>query len=163
MIIICILWFLLNILIKDIEIPTKLACGEKKDIAQGRIKGVTIRDALQRFTMIAIEDNVLRASCLISITWKNDSNLPDSGIREIITMPVTSSSKVKGDTTLLFWRDGPGQLMCLFVELDSRMGAPEHILQCTQSDRVQIGVPGTCSAVIIGLLSIIDVELGKSR
>jgi hypothetical protein len=48
------LWLLLNIPIEEVVIPTKLASGKKEDIAQGRIKWVNIRDALQRFTMEAI-------------------------------------------------------------------------------------------------------------
>ena len=78
-------------------------------------------------------------------------------------MPVTSSSKVKGNMTLLFWRNGHGQLICLFVEANSRMNVPEHILQYTQSGRMQIGVSGTYSMTLMSHLSIIDVELSKSR
>ena len=48
------IWFLPNIFIKDARVPTKLACRKKKDIAQGRINGVTIRDALQRSAMVTI-------------------------------------------------------------------------------------------------------------
>ena len=53
-IVIFIIWFLCNIFIKDARVPTKLACKKKKDIAQGRVKGVTIRDVLQRSAMVAI-------------------------------------------------------------------------------------------------------------
>jgi hypothetical protein len=117
----CMILFLLNILIEDVGVPTKLASRKKKNISQGRIEGVNIRDALQRFTMEAIQDNVLRTSYLIPITRKNDSNLPDRGIRGLIATPITSSSKAKGNAALLLWRDGMGQLKCLPVEANSRM------------------------------------------
>jgi hypothetical protein len=48
------LLFFLNISIEEVGEPTKLASRKKKDIAQGRIEEVNIRDALQRFTMEAI-------------------------------------------------------------------------------------------------------------
>ena len=145
--------------------PTKLASGEKKHIAQGRIEGVKIRDALQWRAMKAIQDNVLRASDLIPITWQNDCNLPDSSIRGLIAMPVTSSIKAKGNATLLLWRDGTGQLKCLFVEVRLQDGSARACLA------VHAKVP-ECRLVFqafaarrswAALSIVMDVQLGIDR
>jgi hypothetical protein len=70
---------------------------------------MNIRNALQRFTMKAIQDDVLRNSYLISITWQDDCNLSDRGIRGLIAAPITPSIKVKSNATLLLLRHGCSQ------------------------------------------------------
>jgi hypothetical protein len=120
---------LFNSGIEDLWIPPKLASGEKQHIVQGGIEGVCIRDALQRFAMVAIQDNVLRTLQLITITWQNHSYLLDCSIRGIIATPVTVRVKAKSNATLPLFRHGSGQLISLFVKANSRMGGVEHALK----------------------------------
>ena len=100
--------------------PTKLASGKEEDIAQGRIEGVNVRNAPQR-TIIAIQDDVLRASDLIPITWQDDCNLPDSSIRLLITTPVTPRIKAQGNVTVALRGHSKAQPIGLLVEGDTRM------------------------------------------
>jgi hypothetical protein len=79
----------LNSLIEDVRVPSKLASGIKEDIMQGRVEGMDVRDALQWRAMEAVQDDVLRPPDLVPITWENDSNLPDRGIRGLIVMPMS--------------------------------------------------------------------------
>jgi hypothetical protein len=112
---------LLNILIEDVRMPTELSSGIEEDIAQGRVEGMSVRDALQRLAMKAIQDDVLRASDLVSITRQNHCNLPDSSIRGLVAPPVTARVKAQCNATLLLSRHGPCQLKSLLVEAHSRM------------------------------------------
>jgi hypothetical protein len=65
----------LSLMIGQVRIPTKLASRKKENIAQRGIKRVKVRNALKRRAMLAIKDNILRASRLVTITWQNDCNL----------------------------------------------------------------------------------------
>jgi hypothetical protein len=120
---------LFNSLVEDGGMPTELASGEKEDITQGRVEGVRVSNALQWLAIKAIQDDVLRPPNLVSITWQDDCNLPDSSIRGLVVPPVTTRVKVESDATLLLIRHVLGQLKSLLVEANSRMGAPEHVLQ----------------------------------
>ena len=96
--------------------------------------------------MFAIQDNILRSCCLITITWQNNSYVSDRGIWGLIVMPITSS-KAKDNPTLLLLRHVSGQFKCLFIVLNSRMMGSKHFLQLTQSCSIQTRVPGICHAV----------------
>ena len=87
----CIL--ILNIGIENLGMPTELASGEQKDIAQGRIEWVSVKDALKTLPMVAIQDDILRSSDLVTITWQNNCYLPDRSIRGLIAASVTPSIK----------------------------------------------------------------------
>jgi hypothetical protein len=113
--------YLLNILIEDVRMIRELASGIEEDIVQGRVEGMSVSNVLQRFTMKAIQDDVLRPSDMISITRQYHCNLPDSSIRGLIVPPVTARVKVQCNATLLLSRHGPCQLKCLLVEAHSRM------------------------------------------
>jgi hypothetical protein len=65
----------LSLLIGQARIPTKLASRKKENIVQRGIKRVKVRNVLKRRAMLAIKDDILRASRLITITWQNDCNL----------------------------------------------------------------------------------------
>ena len=121
-VLIVITWcILLNSLIEDGRVSTKLASGEKEHIVQCRIERVSIRDVLQRWTMVAIQDDVLRTSDLISITWQDDCNLPDSSIRLLIAEPITTFIKAQGNVTLMLWRHSKAHMISPLVEGDTRM------------------------------------------
>ena len=71
--------------------------------------------------MVAIQDDILRASDLIPITWQNDCNLPDRGIRSLIATPITCGIKAQGNASLLLWRHSKAQLIGLLVVGNTRM------------------------------------------
>jgi hypothetical protein len=54
-----------------------------------------VRDPKKAVAVLSVHNNVLRASIPLSITNDNNSNLPCSGIRKIVTAPVTVWIKVK--------------------------------------------------------------------
>jgi hypothetical protein len=111
---------LLNSLIEDGGMPTELASGVEEDIMQGRVEGVRVRDALQWLGIKAIQYDVLRPPNLVSITWQDDCNLPDSSIRGLVATSVTCGVKVKSNATLLLIRHVPGQLKSLLIEAHSQ-------------------------------------------
>jgi len=68
--------------------------------------------------MLAIKDNVLRASRLITITWKDNCNLPHSRIRVLVVASISGRIKAQGYLALLSVRYVSSQLKCMFVELN---------------------------------------------
>ena len=67
-----------------------------------------IRDALQRRATLAIQDDILRALGLITITRQNDSNLLYRSIWCLIAVSVTVGIKVQCNLARLLWRHGRG-------------------------------------------------------
>jgi hypothetical protein len=63
-------WYtiILNISIENLGMPTELASGEQEDIAQEGIERVSIKDAHHTSPMVAIQDDSLRTSGLVTIT-----------------------------------------------------------------------------------------------
>jgi hypothetical protein len=149
----------LNILIRNIGKPPKLASGEEEDIAQGWVVRMDIRDALKRLSMVAIQDNVLRAPWLITITQDKNCNLSDRGIRGLVVPPITTWIKAQCNATLLSQRHGTRQLKSLLVVLHPRMGVEEHVLQSPQSARIEAGVPCIGGAMHMSHIRITDVKL----
>ena len=68
--------------------------------------------------MLAIKDDILRASRLITITWKDNCNLPHSRIRVLVAVSISGRIKVQGYLALLDVRYVSSQLKCVFVELN---------------------------------------------
>jgi hypothetical protein len=62
-----------------------------------------IRDTPKR-AILAVKNNILGVLDLIPITWENDCDLIDRGIRGIVTSSITILIKVKRDCALLFRR-----------------------------------------------------------
>jgi hypothetical protein len=124
---------ILNISIENLGMPTELASGEQEDIAQGGIERVSIKDAHKTSPMVAIQDDVLRTSDLVTITWQNNCYLIDRGIRGLIATPVTSRIKAKSNLTLPIWRHGTCQLKSLNKTANSRVVAIKHVLESVQS------------------------------
>jgi hypothetical protein len=69
--------------------PLKLSRRKQKDVVKGRIEWMYISDALKGSTMPAVENDVACALWLITITWKNDSNLIGGSIGKIVSVTVT--------------------------------------------------------------------------
>ena len=74
--------------ILNLRMPLKLSSRKQKDIVKGRIEWMHISDALKGRVMSAVENNVMCALWLITITWKNDSNLIVGGIGKIVSVMV---------------------------------------------------------------------------
>ena len=87
----------------------------QKHIAEGRIERVAVRDALEAIAILAVEDDVPIPPWLISIPWKNDSNLVAGGIRKVVPMAVTALIKAKSDPAVLLRWQIPGELKGLLV------------------------------------------------
>jgi hypothetical protein len=84
---------------------------------------MVISNPLKGSAKLPVENDVLNISRPISISWQNDSNLPDRCIWSLIATPITVFLKAQGYLALLFRRHILGQFICLPVELNSRMGA----------------------------------------
>ena len=149
----------LNIVMRDVGKPPKLASGEQKDMVQGRVVKVAIRDALKMLIMVAIQDNVLRTPWLITITQNKESNLSNRGIWSLIAPPITTWIKVQGNVTLLHLRHGMHQLKGLLVILHPRMSVEEHVLQGLQCGRSQVGVACIVVVMSVSHIRVTDVKL----
>jgi hypothetical protein len=132
---------ILNIGIENLGMPTELASGEQKDIAQRGVEWVSVMDALKTLPMVAIQDDILRTSDLVTITWQNNCNLPDRSIRGLIAAHVTPRIKANGNLTLLLKRHCTCQLKSLPIKANSRMMAKKHVLENLQCGMSQIGIP----------------------
>jgi len=111
---------ILQLYVGNPRIPSHLSSGEKKDIAQRRVKGMRVRHS-EKGLILPVNDDVLWPRKLVSITNNNNSDLIDSGIREIVAMPVTVLIKVKRDLITLFRRHKGSHLICLLIKVNSRM------------------------------------------
>jgi hypothetical protein len=109
---------------------------------KGRIEGVQISDSLKGLAMPAVENDVTCAHWLITISWKNDSNLIVGGIRKIVATTVTGFIEAQGNLALLFWSHVSGELMSLLVHLNCWMTTVEHVLEGGQSMAIEVSVPG---------------------
>ena len=67
---------ILNISIENLGMPTELASGEEENIVRRGIEWVSIIDALKTLPMVVIQDDILRTSDLITITWQNNCQSP---------------------------------------------------------------------------------------
>ena len=143
--------------------PTELASGEQEDIAQGRIEWMSVKDALKNLPMVAIQDDILRSSDLVTITRQNNCYLPERNIRGLIAASVTPSIKVKGNLTLLLSRHGTHQLISLPIKVNSRVVVKKHVLEDLQCGASQLGVPCIAKMGIESLLRVKNVELGVDR
>ena len=122
--------------------------------------------------ILPINDDVLRPSNPLSITNDNDSYLIDIGVRKIVATPVSSWIKVKRYLTLPIRRQGGGQLECLLIKMNSRMGLVKHALKYTQgcaikmklTIRVELSMMGNTMLKSIKKADVvIDVQLGICR
>ena len=157
----------IHLIAENGRIPTQLASWEKKNIVQGRVKGMRVCDPEKALTLILPVDNdILRPSDLLSITNNYDSNLIGSGIGKIVAALVTIFIKVKGDAVPLIRAHPRSDLICLSIKLNCRVGGVKHVLQQTHCCTVQrIGTIRTLivtHTAIKGMISVMDVELGKS-
>jgi hypothetical protein len=120
--------------------PLKLSSQKQQDIVKGRIKQMQIRDVLEELTMPVIENDIMCVLWLITIAWKNGSNLFVGSIGEIVSVTVAGLINAKSDLALLFWRQVPGELICLLIHFNSRMAAIEHVLEGDQSVVIEVGI-----------------------
>src|SRR6202041_534853 len=127
--------------ILDQRMPLELASRKQQDIVKGRVKWMKIGDALKGRAMPAIENDVTYALWLITITWKNDSDLIVGGIRKIVTAMVAGLIKAQSYLALLFWRHVSSELMGLFIHLNCRMATMEHVLEGDQSGVIEGRIP----------------------
>jgi hypothetical protein len=130
---------------------------------KGRIKQMQIRDALEGLTMPVAENDITCALWLISIAWKNDSNLIVGSMREIVSAMVTGLIEVKSYLALLFWRQVPGELMCLLIHLNGRMVAIGHVLEGDQSVVIEVGIPFVGHPKVDCISWIINVQLSINQ
>jgi hypothetical protein len=116
--------------------------------------------------ILPIDDDVLRPSNLLSITDHNNSYLIDVGFREVVATPVRIWIKVKRYLTALIRGQGGGQLECLPIKEDGRMGLMKHALKYSQgctiktisAIRVETFMAG--DTMIKSISSVNDVQLG---
>ena len=146
-----------NICILNLRMPLELASRQQQHIMKSRIKWMKITDTLKGRAMPAVENDVMCTFWLITITWKNDSNLVVGGIRQIVTAMITGLIKVQGYLALLVWRHIPGELIGLPVHLNSRMVTVEHVLEGDQSVVMEVSVPGIGHLKVNGISWIMNV------
>src|ERR1700733_11591068 len=121
--------------------------------------------------ILLVDDNVLRPSNALSITDHNNSYLIDIGFRKVIATPVRIWIKVKRYLTALIRWQGGGQLECLLIKENSRMGLMKHALKYTQgltiktksSIRVELFMAGNTMIKSISRVNIMNVQLGICR
>src|SRR5260370_5400279 len=122
--------------------------------------------------ILLVDDNVLRPSNLLSITNHNDSYLIDIGIRKIVATPVRIWIKVKRYLTALIRWQGGGQLECLLIKVNSRMGLVKHALKYGQGVTIKMKLWIRVALIMMGDTTIksiskanvvMDVQLGISR
>jgi hypothetical protein len=135
----------------------------QEHIMEGRIEGMTLRDALEAIPMLAVEDDVLIPLWLIFISRQNGSNLPVAGIRKVVLAAITALIKVKSNLALLIRWQSSGELKCLPVEPDPWMVVVQHVLKLTQHSWIEIGVLSTVETILEGIIWIVDVKLGICR
>ena len=116
-----------------------------------------IADTLKGRAMPAVENDPTCTFWLITITWKNDSNLIVGGIRQIVTVIVTGLIKVQSYFVLLVWRHIPDELIGLPVHLNCRMVMVEHVLEGDQSVVIEVSVLGTGHLKVNGISWITGV------
>src|SRR5712691_1541810 len=122
--------------------------------------------------VLLVDNDVLGSSNLLSITNHNNSNLINIRIRKIVATPVRIWIKVKRDlTTLIRWQ-GAGQLECLLIKVNSRMGLVKHALKYGQGVTIKMKLWIRVALVMMGNMTIkniskasvvVDVQLGISR
>ena len=78
---------------------------------------------------------------MISISWKNDSDLIVGGIGKIVAATVTGLIKAQCYLALLLWRHVSGELMGLLVHQNSGMRTVEHVLKGDQCLMIELGIP----------------------
>ena len=137
----------------------ELSSRKQQDIVKSRIEWINICDALERWPMPVVENNITGALWLITVTWKNNSNLIVGGIREIVAVMVTGFIELQSYFALLFWKHSAGELMGLPVHLNCRVAVVEHVLEYNQSGTIELGVPGIGHAKVDSICWIIDVQL----
>src|SRR6266852_591506 len=122
--------------------------------------------------ILLVDDDVLGSSNLLSITNHDDSYLVDIGIRKIIATPVRVWIKVKRYLTSLIRWQGGGQLECLLIKVNGRMGLVKHALKYGQGVTIKMKLWVRVALVMMGKMTIkniskapvvMDVQLGISR
>src|SRR5882757_4124829 len=124
-----------------------------------RIERMHICYVLKRRPISAVQNDVADPLWLVTITWKDDSNLIGSSSREVVAATVTVLVKAQSDLALLFQRHVPSKLMGLLVHLDSRMVTVEHVLKGDHSVMIELGVPSIGHPKVDSISWIINVEL----
>jgi hypothetical protein len=141
--------------------PLKLASWKEQDIVKSRIKGMQIGDTLKSRAISAVENDVADPLWLVTITGKDDSDLIGGSGREVVVATVTALIEAQSDLALLLWRHVPGELMSLFVHLDGRVMAMEHILKGDHSVMIKLSVPPVGHPKVDSISWVIDVQLSK--
>src|SRR6266852_6258007 len=122
--------------------------------------------------ILLVDDDVLRPSNLLSITNHDDSYLVDIGIRKIVATPVRIWIKVKRYLTSLIRWQGGGQLECLLIKVNSRIGLVKHALKYGQGVTIKmklwirvalVMMDNTMIKNISKAPVVMDVQLGISR
>jgi hypothetical protein len=109
-------FLIFHLIVGNFGVSSHLSSGEKKDIAQWRIKGMRVKDSKEAVrTILSVDNNVLGASNILSITNNNNSNLIHSGIEKVIATLVTILIKVKRYLKLLIRGHGHGVLKGLLI------------------------------------------------
>jgi hypothetical protein len=145
----------------DLRKPLKLASWKEQDIVKSRIKGMQIGDMLKSRAISAVENDVMDPLWLVTITGKDDSDLIGGSGREVVAAMVTALIEAQSDLALLLWRHVPGELMSLFVHLDGRVMAMEHILKGDHSVMIKLSVPPVGHLKVDSISWVIDVQLSK--
>src|SRR6266849_7132110 len=122
--------------------------------------------------ILLVDDDVLRSSDPLFITKHDDSNLICIGIGKVVATRVRIWIKVKRDlTTLIRWQCA-GQLECLLIKVNSRMGLVKHALKYGQGVTIKVKLWIRVALIMMGNTMIknickapvvMDVELGISR
>ncbi len=121
--------------------------------------------------ILLVDDDVLGPSNLLSISNHDNSYLVDIGIRKIIATPVRVWIKVKRYLTSLIRWQGGGQLECLLIKVNGRMGLVKHALKYGQGVTIKMKLWVRVALVMMGKTTIkniskapvvMDVQLGIS-
>ena len=113
--------FIFSIGIRNVWTPSKLSSWKKKNIMQSLVEWMKITNMLKSLTITAVENNVLWALHLITISRKNYSNLIRGSSWEIVMSLITFFIVAQSYSALLMTWHLPCNLICLFIELDSRV------------------------------------------
>jgi hypothetical protein len=152
-------WTIGTCCILNLRMPLKLASGKQQNIVKSRIQWMQISDALKGRAVLVIKNDVTCIFWLITITWKNDSNLIVGGIGEIVTATVTGLIKAQSYLALLFWRHIPCELIGLPIHLNCRMTTVEHVLEGDHGVMIRVSIPGIGHPKVDCISWIIHIQL----
>jgi hypothetical protein len=122
---------------------------------------VHICNALKGRPISVVENNVTDPLWLVTITWKDNSDLIGGSGRKVVAVTVTALIEAKSDLALLLWRHVPGELMGLLVHLDSGMVTVEHVLKGDHGVMIELGVPPVGHPKVDSISWVVDVKLSK--